>query len=115
MSPLRFRRLDAALLGAAALFSVAAAAAVAVAPKRDAAGIAVIFAPWTAPEDSLSRAVAAGGRFVRFGALEFVAIVAPERPDYAARVRASGAWLIADPVALAACLKPLFPNRSRMP
>lgn len=112
MTPVRFRWFDAALLGAAALLSMSAAAAMALAPKRDAAGVAVIFAPWTAAEDSLSRAVGAGGRFVRFGGLEFVAVVEPEAPDYAARARANGAWLIADPVALAACLKPFVRNKS---
>jgi hypothetical protein len=62
-----------------------------------------VFAPWTPPETVLNRAVAAGGRFVRFGAVSFVAIVAPDDAQYAGRISSNGAWLVADPQALVAC------------
>jgi hypothetical protein len=105
------RLLDAALLTTAAFFSFAFVAANALAPKDERSGVAVIFAPWTDAAQTLSRAIEPGGRFVRFGAFEFVAIVAPEAADYSVRARANGAWFIADPAALAACLKPFLKNR----
>lgn len=71
-----------------------------------------MFAPWTSASEALSRATAPGGRFVRFGAFDFIAVVEPEAGGYAERVRANGAWLLADPMALAACLKPFVPGKS---
>ncbi len=99
------------MLTAAAFFSFVAIAAATIAPKNEGEGVAVIFAPWTDAHDSLSRAVDAGGRFVRFGAFDFIAIVEPEAAEYALRVRSKGAWLLADPSALAACLKPFLQSK----
>ena len=76
----------------------------AFAPHRADAAVAVVYAPWTTSGGALSRAVEAGARFVRFGAMPFIVVVMPERPDYAARARAGGALLMLDPQALAACL-----------
>jgi hypothetical protein len=108
----RSRTLDAALLVAAALFSFVTVATFALAPKQDSEGIAVVFAPWTDAGQTFGLAVGAGGRFIRYGAFEFIAVVEPETASYGARVRANGAWLIADPKALAACLDALA-NRRR--
>lgn len=102
----RVRWFDAALIGLASIISVVAVATLILSPKDDGEGVAVIFAPWTSASDALVRAVEPGGRFVRFGAFDFIAVVKPSRADYEARVRSAGAWLIADPAALAACLKP---------
>jgi hypothetical protein len=101
-----FRWFDAMLIGIAAIISIVAVAALVLAPKQDSEGVAVVFAPWIGAPEALVRAVEPGGRFVRFGAFDFIAIVAPSRADYGERVRAAGAWLIADPATLAACLKP---------
>jgi hypothetical protein len=101
----RSRLFDAALLAAAAFFSFFAVAAYALAPKNEADAVAVIFAPWTGAADAVGLAVNAGGRFVRFGAFEFIAVIEPEIDDYTSRVRANGAWLVANPRALAACLE----------
>jgi hypothetical protein len=51
----------------------------------------------------MQRAGDAGARIVAQGALPFILIVEPDRPDFAARVAAHGAILILDPRALAAC------------
>lgn len=107
----RFRWFDALLLSAAAFLSVVAVAAMTLAPKDGATGVAVIFAPWTAAQETMTRAVEPGARFVRFGAFDFIAVVEPERGRYPQDVRANGAWLVADPAVLAACLKPFVPDR----
>lgn len=102
----KFRWFDAVLVGIASIFSVVAVGALILSPKNDSEGVAVVFAPWTDASEALVRAVEPGSRFVRFGAFDFIAIVEPSRADYGARVRSAGAWLVADPSALAACLKP---------
>ena len=73
-------------------------------PRNPERGVAVVFAPWTAPETAMARAVEAGARFVRFGGHGFIAVVAADDRDYAARAMAAGAWLVADPQLVAACL-----------
>ncbi len=81
-----------------------ASAYVGLSPRDASRGVAVVFAPWTAADAALTRAVEAGSRFVRYGGLPFIAVVMPDDSGYAARIRAAGAWLVADPQALAACL-----------
>jgi len=102
----RFRWFDTLLLAGAAHFSFAAVAAISLAPKDNAEGVAVIFAPWTTAEETMVRSVRSGSRFVRFGAFDFIAVVEPSDASRANVLRESGAWLLADPAALAACLKP---------
>jgi hypothetical protein len=107
----RIRWFDASLLAAAAFISFSIAAAMMLAPKRESAGVAVIFAPWTEAREVISRTAEAGSRFVRFGAFDFIAVVQPESERFARDIRAQGAWFIADPSALAACLKPVARNK----
>lgn len=101
------RFFDRAAIG---LFAVAAFFVVAMltlSPRDSRNGVAVIFAPWTSATETLDRAVASGGRFIRFGGLSFIAVVMPENPGYAHAVRQNGAWLLADPRLIAACLRPV--------
>lgn len=70
-------------------------------PKNPSAGVALIYAPWTSASQTLVQSVSAGARFVRFGSFPFIAVVIPERPDYAERVTA---WAVVDPQVLAGCL-----------
>lgn len=100
----RRRVLDAALIVCAAIASLYATASAALAPRDAEAGLAVVFAPWTGEREAFVRSAGAGARFVRFGGYGFIAVEMPEVPDYAARVREAGAWMLADPRALAACL-----------
>jgi hypothetical protein len=100
--------IDGTLIACLALASLYAVASVGLAPRDPAAGVAVVFAPWTSQEDALARGVAAGGRFVRYGAFPFVVVIVPEAADYQSRIRRDGALLLADPQALAAC-PPLVP------
>jgi hypothetical protein len=82
-------------------------------PRNPERGVAVVFAPWTAPETAMARAVEAGARFVRFGGYGFIAVVAADDRDYAARAMAAGAWLVADPELVAACLAAFAAKASR--
>jgi hypothetical protein len=85
------------------LVSTFAVARAGLAPRDAAAGIAVVFAPWVSPAEAMNRVGRAGGRLVRFGAFDSIVIVAPQAPDFARNIKAEGALLLADPVALAGC------------
>jgi hypothetical protein len=98
------RLLDGMVVAAFALASLYVTIRIGLAPRDPSAGVGVIFAPWTGGEAAMRRAVAAGGRFVRFGGLPFIVIMIPDNRDYIARVAADGAFLVVDPQALAACL-----------
>jgi hypothetical protein len=102
--PARRYTTDLALLGCLSIVGLIVAATMALAPREPAKGVAVIFAPWTQADAALSRAVQAGGRFVRFGGAPFIAVVIPDDAHYQVRVLQAGAWFVADPQALAACL-----------
>jgi len=101
---------------ALAVLSVCAfclAARATLAPQQPERGAAVVFAPWTAPELAMASAVEAGARFVRFGGYGFIAVVAPEDRNYAARAMAAGAWLVVDPELLAGCFAPFGVKANR--
>lgn len=97
------RILDALLIAAFAVASLLTSAHAAFTPRNPAAGVAVIYWPWTDARQALELAVEDGARFVRFGGASFIVVVVPETPDYLARVRARGALFVADPQAIAAC------------
>ena len=67
--------------------------------------MAVVFAPWTEADITLSRAVEAKGRFVRYGGVPFIAVVVPDDVGYPDRILSAGAWLVLDPQSLAACMQ----------
>jgi hypothetical protein len=96
--------IDGLLLATLSLGALYATARTGLKPREPASGLAVVFAPWTTPDIAFRQAAAAGGRFVRFGAFQFIAVVIPEDIDYKYRVLGRGAWLVLDPKALAACL-----------
>jgi hypothetical protein len=104
--PMSLRRhwIDIAALAILSIVALGITARFALAPRAPELGVAVIFAPWTPPEQTLARTVEAGARFVRFGGPGFVAVAVPNDRDYPARVRAAGAWLVVDPEVVAACL-----------
>jgi hypothetical protein len=101
---LRSHWIDIAALAILSIVALGITARFALTPRAPELGVAVIFAPWTPPEQTLSRTVEAGARFVRFGGPGFVSVAVPNDRDYPARVRAAGAWLIVDPKVVAACL-----------
>jgi hypothetical protein len=108
----RLRWFDVATLCFAAILSFATVAVVTLGLKEESQGVAVIFAPWTSASDAMTRSVEPGARFVRFGAFDFIAVIEPQSADYMRRVRSNGAWMIADPAALAACLKPFTRSKT---
>ena len=103
-----FRWLDLWLIAILAVGSFCAILRIGLRPANPGAGIAVIYAPWTTADQTMIRAVSAGARFVRFGGFDFIAIVAPERPDYVDKVLAGSALLAVDPQVLAGCLPASF-------
>ena len=103
-SAARRRLLDAALITLFALIGSLGIARVGLAPANPSDGIAVVFAPWTDAQATLSRATAPGARFVRFGGAPFIAIVVPEAGDYQSRIVADGAFFLLDPRVVLACL-----------
>jgi hypothetical protein len=101
------RVFDTALMAAVSLAAMYPAAQAALHPSHPEAGVAVIYAPWTGFDDAFRQSVEAGARFVRAGGLPFIVVVVPEDADFERRVRARGAWMLADPVALAGCFNVL--------
>ncbi|HEY4140027.1 MAG TPA: hypothetical protein VGM57_01360 [Pseudolabrys sp.] len=96
--------IDGGLLTCLSLGALYAVARTELTPRDPTQGVAVIFAPWTTAEATLSQAVEGGGRFVRFGGFPFIAVVIPDDVKYPDRMLDGRAWLVVDPVALAACL-----------
>jgi hypothetical protein len=99
---------DSCLIAFLIAASLAAILRIGLLPRDLSVGVAVIYAPGTSAEETLVRAVSAGGRFVRFGGFDFIAIVMPETPDYLEQVLAGSALLAVDPRVLAACLPASF-------
>jgi hypothetical protein len=91
---LRRKFFDASFLFCLSIGALYAGARTGLTPKDPAQGVAVIFAPWTSANQAFSQAVATGGRFVRFGALPFVAVVIPDDAAYPERMFGAGAWLV---------------------
>jgi hypothetical protein len=110
-SPRWGRVLEGTAIVAFALISTFAVARVGLEPRDLTQGVGVVFAPWTDEGTALTRAVSAGGRFIRFGGPSFVVVVEPEVADYAKRVREAGALLLVDPQVLAACLSWTSPEQ----
>ncbi len=98
---------DIAILALLAVATALATAAHALAPRDMSDGVAVVYAPWTDADAAFARTVASGARFVRYGGVPFVAVAMPEDPGFGGHVRGAGAWFLADPRALAACLRRL--------
>jgi hypothetical protein len=111
--PLSLRRhwIDIASLAILSIVALGVTARFALAPHAPELGVAVIFAPWTSPDEAFARAVEPGARFVRFGGQDFVTVAIADDRDYPARARRAGAWLVVDPKVLAACLS-AFGGRS---
>jgi hypothetical protein len=58
--------------------------------------VALFFPPWWGATKSML-AAAADGSLVRFGALPFIVVVAPDSDVSARQIRQSGAWLVLNP------------------
>src|SRR5262245_37390023 len=96
------RSLDLWLIAVLVVASFATILRIGAAPGNAAAGVAVVYAPWTPAEQTMLRAVSAGARFVRFGGFDFIAVVVPERANYVQQALAGSALLVVDPRLVAA-------------
>lgn len=96
--------LRATLIALFALVTVVAPLALLGEPRPGAGGVAVVFAPWTDAGAAMDRVARAGGEIARLGGFPFIAVAVASSPDFAARARAEGAWLLLDPQALGGCL-----------
>jgi hypothetical protein len=105
------RSLDLCLVAALTVASFALILRIGLLPSNLDHGVAVIYAPWTTPDQTMTRAVNAGARFVRFGGFDFIAVVKPENPEYLKRVLSGPAILVVDPQILAGCLPALLFNK----
>jgi hypothetical protein len=103
--PRSIRWLDVGVIVALICASLIAVLRIGLVPNNPAAGVAIVYAPWTSATEAMAQAVEADARFVRYGGFQFIAVVIPERPDYLDRVMKGSAWLAVDPQALAACLR----------
>lgn len=95
--------LDAGFLICLSMGALYAGARTGLTPQDPAKGVAVVFAPWTPAGTVVTQAVSGGGRFVRFGALPFIAIVMPDDAAYPDRMFGEGAWLVVDAQAPSGC------------
>jgi hypothetical protein len=73
------------------------------APSDARNGVAVVFAPWVGEAQAMSLVAESGGALVRTGAFSFITVAIPKAPDFAARVRSAGAWILLDPQFLDGC------------
>jgi hypothetical protein len=103
MTPRFSRIVEGTAISAFALLSTVAIARIGLEPSDPTAAVGVIFAPWTDGKAAFTRAVGAGGRFVRYGGPSFIVVIEPEGADYARRVKDAGALLLVDPRVIAAC------------
>lgn len=75
-------------------------------PVDERNGVAVVFAPWVGEAQAMSLVAESGGALVRTGAFSFITVAIPKAPDFAARVRSAGAWILLDPQFLEGCFEP---------
>ncbi len=98
------RIIEGTAIAAFALISTFAIARVGLEPSHSSDAVGVVFSPWTDAGDAFTRAVSAGGRFIRYGGPSFIVVVEPDSADYIRRVKDAGALFIVDPRIIAACL-----------
>ncbi len=101
------RVFDTALMAVVSLGALLVTAQAALKPSNPENGVAVIYSPWTGFDDAFRQSVEAGSRFVRAGGVSFIVVVVPDDSGFEQRARAGGAWMLADPVALAGCFNAL--------
>ena len=73
-------------------------------PGPAGSAVAAIYPPGTTSAEAFARVVAAGGTPIRGGAFANIMIARADDDILPSRLRAHGAWLVVDAIALAACL-----------
>ena len=87
------------------ILSVAAAGSVRLQPIPG-EPVAALFPPWWSAGHAFAAASASGGAIIRTGAWPTLLVAVSPSPLFAEKLRASGAWLILNPLALGACGAP---------
>ena len=85
------------------VFSVLGAAWLQFRPVRDEAPLLSIFSPLTSENAALAATIAAGGKIIAKSPLPFALIVQSDDPDFIARMRRAGAWLLLDATGRGLC------------
>lgn len=67
--------------------------------------VAVAFPPWWGTQQVFLAAASADAAVVRTTAIRVLLVVRPDDHDGLTRLRQAGAWLMLDPLAVAACLR----------
>ena len=101
MTPSRWPNWANAAILLAASFVTIAALSLRVSPGTDV--VAVSFPPWWSAERSLAAAASAKVAIVRLTGLPALVVVQTGGREGIARLRAAGAWLVVNPVAVASC------------
>ncbi len=65
--------------------------------------VAALFPPDRSVGQVLAAVIGADARLVRFGAWDWIVVVADDAPGLSERMRAAGAWAIVNPYALGGC------------
>jgi hypothetical protein len=68
--------------------------------------VAVVVAPWSAPENALKVVATAQGSLVAPGRFGWIVIAHSRDGDFASRLRRAGAWFVFDHKTLSGCLQP---------
>lgn len=74
------------------------------APVGPGAAVAAVFPPWLDKSEILGAVSAAGGRMLRHGGIQSVALVRLESPDVAQQLKNAGAWAVVAPAGLFGCV-----------
>jgi hypothetical protein len=97
---------NAAIAIALLTVSLGTMGAATMAPGDDeSAPVAAIFPLWWSADRAFLAAAEAGGAVVREGAVSSLLVAQSSQPGFRRKLHASGAWLLLDPKAIAACLK----------
>lgn len=74
------------------------------APVIPGQAIAAVFPPWLDKSEILGAVSAAGGRMLRHGGIQSVALVRLDAPDGAQKLKHAGAWAVVAPAGLFGCV-----------
>tara|TARA_E500000305_G_scaffold11457_1_gene7863 strand:- start:256 stop:600 length:345 start_codon:yes stop_codon:yes gene_type:complete len=66
--------------------------------------IAAVFPPWLNKSEILGAVSVAGGRMLRHGGVQSVALVRLDSPDAVQRLKNAGAWAVVAPAGLFGCV-----------
>ena len=97
---------------AISLATLVAAAGAAAVPGGGDVAVAAVFPPWWTRAEAATAVARADGLNVREGGLSTVLIFRSADPDFADRLRAHGALLLVDPIAMEGCSAPSASRRN---